>query len=98
MNGRLQDKVAIVTGASNGIGEATARRFAQEGCAVVLCARQQELLDAVVADIEATGGRAKAFCGDRGLKSNGTVLYAKTLLSDISILCRRKNQASNRAF
>ena len=64
MTQQLQDKVAIITGASSGIGEATARRFAAEGAAVVLCARSADLLDSIVADIEAAGGRAKAVCMD----------------------------------
>ena len=44
--------VVIVTGASSGIGEATARRFAQGGYAVAIAARRKDLLDAVAADIE----------------------------------------------
>mgnify|MGYP001813127488 FL=1 len=50
--------VVIVTGASSGIGEATARRFAQGGYAVAIAARRKDLLDAVAADIEQAGGRA----------------------------------------
>ncbi|MBN7796710.1 SDR family NAD(P)-dependent oxidoreductase [Parahaliea mediterranea] len=57
---RLQDKVAIITGASQGIGEATARRFAQEGAKVVLAARRREQLQSIVDDIEAAGGTAMA--------------------------------------
>ncbi|MBW2509674.1 MAG: SDR family oxidoreductase [Deltaproteobacteria bacterium] len=53
-------KVAIVTGASSGIGEATARRFAEGGHAVVLAARRRDLLDRIVADITRDGGRALA--------------------------------------
>lgn len=56
----LADKVAIVTGASSGIGRATALLFAEEGAAVVVSARRQDELDAVVAMIQATGGRAVA--------------------------------------
>ena len=51
-------KVAIVTGASSGIGEATARRFAKEGYAVVLAARRQDLLDRIASDIAREGGRS----------------------------------------
>ena len=51
-------KVAIVTGASSGIGEATARRFAKEGYAVVLAARRQDLLDRIALDIAREGGRS----------------------------------------
>jgi NAD(P)-dependent dehydrogenase (short-subunit alcohol dehydrogenase family) len=57
---RLADKVAIVTGAGQGIGAATARRFAQEGASVVLAARRLNLLEEVVAEIEAAGGTAMA--------------------------------------
>jgi NAD(P)-dependent dehydrogenase (short-subunit alcohol dehydrogenase family) len=47
---------AVVTGASRGIGEAVARRFASEGARVVACSREQDELDEVIADIE-EGGR-----------------------------------------
>ena len=55
---RLDDKVAIVTGAGRGIGAATARTFADAGANVVLAARTKEQLDAVAADVEARGRRA----------------------------------------
>ena len=60
----LADKVAIVTGASSGIGYATARLFAQEGAKVVVAARRQAELDALVANVEAEGGKAIAVAGD----------------------------------
>lgn len=60
----LTDKVAIVTGASSGIGRATALLLAQEGSAVVVSARRRGELDTLVAQIEATGGRAVAVAGD----------------------------------
>ena len=60
----LTDKVAIITGASSGIGAAAARLFAREGAAVVVTARREAELLALVAAIEAEGGRAVAVPGD----------------------------------
>jgi NAD(P)-dependent dehydrogenase (short-subunit alcohol dehydrogenase family) len=57
-------KVAIITGASSGIGQAAARLFAAEGAAVVLVARRQDPLDRLVRSIEESGGRALAIAGD----------------------------------
>lgn len=62
----LKDKVAIITGASSGIGYATARLFAQQGAAVVVAARRQAKLDQLVAEIRAQGGQAIALAGDVG--------------------------------
>ncbi|EJB08127.1 dehydrogenase of unknown specificity [Rhizobium leguminosarum bv. trifolii WSM597] len=60
----LNDKVAIITGASSGIGRAAAKLFAREGARLVVTGRRQEALDAVVAEIEAEGGQAVAISGD----------------------------------
>src|SRR5882672_9981 len=52
------DKVVVVTGASSGIGESTARLLARHGAKVVLGARRKERLDAAVKEISAAGGKA----------------------------------------
>jgi len=62
--GRLADKVAIVTGASAGIGRATAKLFAAEGAQVVVGARRANELADLVKEIEAAGGKAVALAGD----------------------------------
>jgi NADP-dependent 3-hydroxy acid dehydrogenase YdfG len=55
--GKLDGKVAVVTGASSGIGEATAEALAAEGATVVVAARREERLHELVGRIESSGGR-----------------------------------------
>jgi short-subunit dehydrogenase len=59
-----KDKVAVVTGASSGIGAATAKRLAKEGLQVVLVARRQDRLDRLAEEIRQAGGRAYAIGAD----------------------------------
>ena len=61
---RLESKVAVVTGAANGIGRAIAERFAAEGAAVVLGDIEGEALARVTAGIAGKGGTAEAVAGD----------------------------------
>jgi NAD(P)-dependent dehydrogenase (short-subunit alcohol dehydrogenase family) len=60
----LADKIAIVAGASSGIGYATSKLFAQEGAKVVVGARRRAELESLVDEIEASGGAAVALAGD----------------------------------
>lgn len=58
VTGRLQDKVALISGAGTGIGAATAARFAAEGARVMLCGRREAPLRAVAEEIRSRGGEA----------------------------------------
>ncbi|MDH4040413.1 MAG: SDR family oxidoreductase [Gammaproteobacteria bacterium] len=76
---RLQNKVAIITGAGQGIGAVTARRMAEEGAKVVLAARRLNLLEEVVAEIEAAGGTAMACSCDVSDEESVKQLVAATV-------------------
>lgn len=75
----LENKVAIVTGASAGIGKATAQLFAKEGAAVVVAARRELELEALVDTIGKEGGRALAVAGDVGDEDFAKNLVEETL-------------------
>ena len=60
----IKNKVAVITGASSGIGESTAKHLAEQGAKVVLGARRSNRIDAVVQEISATGGKAIGFATD----------------------------------
>ena len=64
MTANIRGKVVVITGASSGIGESTARLLAEEGAKVVLGARRKDRIDAVVQEITARGGSALGFQTD----------------------------------
>lgn len=64
VQGRLEDKVAIITGAGTGIGEAIAHKFVREGAKVVLCGRPGDPVEDVAATLRDMGGEAIACVGD----------------------------------
>jgi NAD(P)-dependent dehydrogenase (short-subunit alcohol dehydrogenase family) len=76
MAGQLEDKIAIVTGASNGIGRGIAETFAAEGAKTVLVARRAALLDEVAAGIERKGGEALACPADLTREDEIVALFA----------------------
>jgi len=70
-----EDKIAVVTGASSGIGAAIARRLAREGMQVVLVARRQDRLESLSAEIQRNGGQAHIIVADLTQESERARLF-----------------------
>ncbi len=79
MTGKLAGKVAIITGASAGIGEASARALAAEGAQLVLTARREERLKTLISEINALGTQAVYVAGDAS-DENTAIQTAKTAM------------------
>ena len=72
MSGKLVGKVALVTGASSGIGEGTALALAEAGATVAVSGRRKERLDDLVRRIQAAGGKGLALPGDVAVEADAT--------------------------
>jgi 3-oxoacyl-[acyl-carrier protein] reductase len=85
---KLQGKVAIITGATAGIGRASARALAGEGALLVLTGRRQERLDELKLEIEAAGSKAVCVAGDAREEDTAirVVAAATTAFGRIDIL------------
>ncbi len=94
----LEGRVAIVTGASRGIGEAIAVRLAEAGAAVVLAARKPEGLEAVARRIGAAGGRALAVAAHTGKPAEVEALVARGVAAFGKVDVLVNNAAANPYF
>ena len=95
---RLEGKVAIVTGASRGIGAAIAAQMAEEGAKVVLVSRKIDGLDAVAAEIRAQGGEATAIACHVGHREQREDMLEKALKAYGKVDILVNNAATNPHF
>ncbi len=72
-----QGKIAIITGASSGIGAATARKLAAQGLRVILVARRQERLEQLAGEIRLSGGQAEILAADLSQDAERQRVYAQ---------------------
>jgi len=84
----MADRVAVVTGASSGIGAATAKMLAREGFAVALAARREERINELAEEISSSGGKALAIPTDVGNQASAAALIetAKDELGSLDVL------------
>ncbi len=94
----ISGKVAIVTGASRGIGQAIAERFASAGAKVVISSRKQEALDAVAEQIRNNGGEVLAIAAHNGDKAALQILVEKTVETYGGVDILVNNAATNPHF
>ena len=96
----LKGQVAIITGASYGMGQAMAELFAEEGAALVLTARGREKLDAVVEGIRAKGGRAVGVVADVTSQEDTKTVFETALreFGTVDILINNAGMAQQKLF
>ena len=88
MSRNIEGKIVVITGASSGLGESTARHLAKLGATVVLGARRKDRLDTIVKDIQANGGKALAVTVDvtRRAEVEGLVKKAIDTYGKVDVL------------
>jgi len=79
MSRNIEGKVVVITGASSGLGESTARHVAKLGATVVLGARRKDRLDAIAKNIQADGGKALAVSTDVTNRAQVEALVQKAI-------------------
>lgn len=100
MEKRLEGKTAIVTGANRGIGKAIAERLAGEGARVVLCARDEKLLQQTVSEIHSDGGTAASMAVDLRTPDGGSRVaeFAQHTYGPIDIVVNNAGATKRGAF
>lgn len=96
----ISDKVALVTGASSGIGAHFCKVLASAGVKVLACARRKDKLDALVADIRATGGEAEALIMDVTSRASIATAFdeAERIFGTPDIICNNAGVAVVKPF
>ena len=94
----LTEKVAVITGASRGIGQAIAMAYAKAGAKVVLSSRKQEGLDAVAAQIQAAGGEALPIAAHTGSEEAVQAMVNKAIEAYGGVDIAVNNAATNPHF
>ena len=95
---RLDNKVALITGGSRGIGRSIAEEFARRGASVVITARKQEELDETAAAITAEGGKATAMASHAARDEDVDAMLDKVMEQHGRIDILVNNAATNVAF
>ena len=79
MEAMLKDKIALITGASRGIGKGIALKFAQQGATILLVGRKMPGLEAAAEEIRALGGKADCFTADVAKEGDVTHLVDQVM-------------------
>ncbi|MEM1168390.1 MAG: SDR family oxidoreductase [Cyanobacteria bacterium P01_H01_bin.35] len=79
MTNNIENKVVVITGGSSGLGEATARHLSSLGAKIILGARREDKLQAIVNDLKAVGGKADYLVTDVTIKSDVEALVQKAI-------------------